>query len=133
MDIFFSDPSKIPLPPEEIRIKQLRAKSWYEGERIHVYLEVDPFQQRPNADISIRSSDNDFDVLAQTSIIGSMTRIMEVNLHLRAKPHPGQYILSAVIYYSQDLAEQDQPETPPLQQPDLKNIIVDKKEIYLTL
>ena len=129
MDIFFSDPSEIPLPPEEIRIKELRAKSWYDGERIHVYLEVDPFQQRPNADISIRISDNDHEVLAQTSIIGSMTRIMEVNLHLRVKPLPGQYILSAVIYYTKDLGEQE----PPLLQPELNKNIVDKKEIYINL
>ena len=53
MDIFFQDPSEIPLPPEEVRIREVRAEPWPDGQRVRVYLEVDPFQQRPNADVKI--------------------------------------------------------------------------------
>jgi hypothetical protein len=52
MDIFFADPSEVPLPPNEVRIRELNVEPWPDGNRLRVYLEVDPFQKRPNADLT---------------------------------------------------------------------------------
>ena len=56
MDIFFQDPTEVPLPPNEVRIRALRAETYPDGQRVRVYLEVDPSQQRPSADLAIRDS-----------------------------------------------------------------------------
>jgi hypothetical protein len=53
MDIFFQDPSGIPLPPVEVRIRFLRAEPWSDQHRVHIYLELDPFQKRPNIEVGI--------------------------------------------------------------------------------
>ena len=84
MDIFFADPHEVPLPPEEVHIRELKAIPLDER-RVRVYLEVDPFQKRPNADLLIQ--DEQGNSLASASIIESMQRKMEITMHLRgAKP-----------------------------------------------
>ena len=97
MDIFFSDPSEIPLPPEEIRIRDLRAKPGSDSSRLHVFLEVDPFQKRPNVDLAIL--DQTGQEIATTSIIESMARKMELTMLFREKPANGNYRLVSTLYY----------------------------------
>ena len=97
MDIFFSDPSEVPLPPEEVRISQLRAEPWPDGQRVRVYLEVDPTQKRPSADLTILNPQGE--AISTVSIVESMTRKMEVVMHLRSEPTPGEYSLHATLYF----------------------------------
>ena len=87
MDIFFADPNEIPLPPNEVHIRELKATPLDER-RVRVYLEIDPSQKRPNADLLIQ--DEQGNSLASASIIESMQRKMEIVMHL-----PGAYLRSA--------------------------------------
>ena len=104
MDIYLSDPSDIPLPPSEVRIRDLKVKPGSDGDRVHVYLEVDPFQRKPNLDITI------FDLegleIAGTSIIESMVRKMEFTMLFRKKLDTGDYRLVSILSY----VEIDQPD-----------------------
>lgn len=124
MDIFFNDPNEIPLPPEEVRIRELKAEPWSGGRLIHVYLEVDPFQKRPNADLFI--IDVNGDIAASASIIESMARKMELTMHI-AKPKKGtKYKLETKLYYAQiNEGNELDHETKPIQRQ-----MVDKKVIY---
>lgn len=97
MEMFFADPSEIPLPPAEVRIRGLKADPYPDGRRVRVYLEVDPFQRRPNAEITL--TDQDGGELGGASVIESMNRKMEITLHLR-RPAQGTINLEAVVYYS---------------------------------
>lgn len=97
MDIFFTDPTEAPLPPEEVRIRKLQADPWPDGRRVKVYLEVDPFQRRPSADLTI--TDRDGREVAGASVIESMNRKMEMNLHLRGAG-PGEFTLRAIVFYA---------------------------------
>lgn len=127
MDLFFDDPSEIPLPPHEVRIRELRARPWPDGQRIHVYLEVDPFQfqKRPNADVFIYDQENR--EIAQTSVIGAMSRKMEFTMHIR-KPDPaGEYRLKAVLFYTSPLPESKPGEQVPMEMPEITE--VDRAEI----
>jgi hypothetical protein len=103
MDIFFQDPSEIPLSPDEVRIRHLRAEPWPDGRRVGVYLEVDPFQRRPNADLVVTAPNGE--EVAQVSIIEPMTRKMELTLHLRAAQPGLAYTLRAVLFYSEPLPD----------------------------
>lgn len=105
MDIFFADPSEVPLPPPEVRIRQLTAEPSPDGRRVRVYFDVDPFQKRPNAELFVL--DEDGNETASVSIIESMSRRMELTMHLR-NAHTGRYILKAVLFYSK-FVEQDAP------------------------
>jgi hypothetical protein len=97
MDIFFADPSEVPLPPAEVRIRTLSVEPWPDGKRLRVTLEVDPFQKRPNVDLTL--FDNQGRELSSAFIIESMTRKMELVMHLRL-PASGPCTLQAVLYFA---------------------------------
>lgn len=97
MEIFFADPSEIPLPPDEVRIRELRAEPWPDGRRVRVTLEVDAFQKRPSADLVIQDSHGE--AVAHASIIESIDRKMEATLHLRGAVQEGDFVLIATLYY----------------------------------
>ncbi len=101
MDIFFQDPSEIPLPPEEVRIRVLQADPYPDGQRIRIHLEVDPFQRRPNADVRITNALGD--ELANTSIIESMVRKMEFTMHLRPPNPTGPCKVGVTLFYSKPI------------------------------
>ena len=122
MDIFFQDPTEVPLPPDEVRIRALRAETYPDGQRVRVYLEVDPSQQRPSADLAIRDSAGN--EVTNASIVESMYRKMELTMHLR-RPQSGEtYTLSAVIFFVQQPPAGEEPD-PRLRQ------IVDSREVIV--
>lgn len=124
MDIFFQDPTVIPLPPEEVRIRSLRAEAWPDGQRVRVFLEVDPFQKRPSADLLIQDSTGQ--ILASASVIESMTRQIELTLHLRGEAQPGPILLTALLYYLANPTEPGQAgENQTIKTPQ----IIDQKQI----
>jgi hypothetical protein len=102
MDIFFRDPNEIPLPPEEVRIVRFEAEPWSDGRRVHIYLEVSPFQKRPNGGIAITNAMGD--ELASISIIETMDSKMEFTMHMRGAELVGPFTVSVYISY---------PEEPP--------------------
>ncbi|MEN8172069.1 MAG: hypothetical protein ABFS03_04235, partial [Chloroflexota bacterium] len=59
MDIFFTDPNDIPLPPDEVHIRKLSAEPWPDKKRVHVNLEISPFQKRPSGEIILTDSDGE--------------------------------------------------------------------------
>ena len=97
MDIFFTDPTDIPLPPAEVRIRHLRAEPWPDKRRVRVYLEVTPFQKGPNSEIEIRDADGN--EVASLTIIETINPKMEMTIHLRGDAPAGIYTASATVYY----------------------------------
>jgi len=125
MDIFFQDPDEIPLPPEEVRIRELRAEAWPDGQRVRVYLEVDPFQKRPSAELTLTGPDGA--EAARASILETVSRQMELNLHLRPDAAPGEYTLDVTVYY-QKLPGPEQPDAP-MPEP----LIVDRGQVSFAI
>jgi hypothetical protein len=107
VDIFLQDPEDVPLPAEEVRLRELWAETWPDGRRVKVYLEVTPFQRQPSAEVSLL--DPSGEEAAHASILETMTPRLEFNLHLRKDAPPGDYTLTVSIYY-QKLPTQEQPE-----------------------
>jgi hypothetical protein len=97
MDIFFADPSEVPLPPDEVRIRELKATPLDER-RVRVYLDVDPFQKRPNIELSIL--DEGGKTLASASIIETMSRKMELVMHLRGAQPGSTCALQAILFFA---------------------------------
>ena len=99
MDINFSDLDGIPLPPDEVRIRALRVDPLPNGRHVRVYLEVDPFQSRPNADLTI--SDNEGREVASTSIIESIDRNIEIRMHVPGAVREREYSLKGILFYAE--------------------------------
>ncbi len=115
MDIFFQDPTAIPLPPGEVRITDLRAQPLADGRRVKVILELTPFIKRPNGEMRITNSQHQ--ELASISIIETMTHKMEFTLHLRGAELNPPYSLAVEIFYLEVPVGVDPPDeiSPDLQ------------------
>lgn len=97
MDLYFQDPSDIPLPPDEVRIRQLHAEPLPDLRRVHISIEVTPFQQKPNFEIKVLTESGQ--EAASLSIIEAIDRKMEFTVHLKGEPQPGEYIAWLEVYY----------------------------------
>ena len=98
MDLFFADPTEIPLPPDDVKILSLSIDPYPDGRRVRVFLELTPFQKKPHGDIFIINKVGD--VVAGTSFIEAVTTKFEMTLHLRPIDPNGEYQASATLYYS---------------------------------
>lgn len=109
MDIFLRDPNEIPLPPEEMHILAVRAEPYPDGRRVRVTIEVTPFQQRPSLEVTALNPGGQ--VLAETSIIETLTRTLEFTLHLRGAQPGDECRLKTVLFMDPVLPPKtDQPE-----------------------
>ncbi|OGO72647.1 MAG: hypothetical protein A2Z49_05080 [Chloroflexi bacterium RBG_19FT_COMBO_56_12] len=127
MDIFFKDPNEIPLPPEEVRLSALKAEPWPDGRRVRIYLEVDPFQKRPCADLIITNAAGE--EVARANILETISRKIEINMHLREAEPGGEYNVQAVVYYQKlpSVSEESGP------QESLEPLVVDRGQTSFTI
>ena len=105
MEIFFQDPSEIPLPPDEVRIRTLKADPSPDFSRLRVYLEVDPFQVKPNLELVVTNPDGN--EISTASVIESITRKIELTMHLRGNKPDGEYTLNAILYFRETSGDGD--------------------------
>ena len=97
MDINFHDPSDIPLPPQEIRIRELRVEPLSDGRRVRLFIEITPFQQKPNLEIKILTESGS--EAATLSIIEAIDYKMQFTVHLKDAQSPATYTAEMEIYY----------------------------------
>ena len=134
MDIFFQDPNDIPLPPEEVRIRELRAEPFPDQRRVRIFLEITPFQQKPNCEIKVLTEDGA--VAASLSIIESIDPKMDFTVHLKGEHAAGKYSVSLEIYYYED--EQTKEESSLEPEADIHHLpssiqIVDHRQTTFTI
>lgn len=128
MDIYFQDPSDIPLPPEEVRIRELRAEPYSDGRRVRIILEITPFQQRPNCEIQI--ADQDGIMVASLSIIESIDARMDFTVHLKTDEPSGEFTVSSELYYYEDEDRGSEPSGETHQLPSQVNIVDRRKATF---
>ena len=97
-DVFFTESSEAPVPPEEVRIRNLDAEPRADGRRIDVRTEITPFQKRPNIELLIRNRKGED--IATLSVVEAMDTAMEFTMHLREKEPEGKYTLEMRVFYS---------------------------------
>lgn len=99
MEIFFHDPDDVPLPPEEVHIRQFSAKPYPDGRRVRVYLEISPFQHRPSAELAIYNPEGA--VVASANIIETIDPRLEMTMHLRGHNPSGEYEVTTDLFYEE--------------------------------
>ncbi len=110
MDIFFQDPDDPPLPPDEVHIRSFKAAPYPDGSRVKIQIEISPFLKRPSGEVVLRLASGA--KVASASIIETMTRKIEMTLHLRSRQTSGDYTASFDLFYEHLPEESDNgPET----------------------
>jgi hypothetical protein len=113
MDIFFNDPNDVPLPPDQIEVRELTGVPNQEGSRVLVHFEITPFQERPN--IEVKLTDQTGKQVAAFSVVEAIENKMDFTLHLREPDTKGKYTLSLEVIYT-DLSTLDEADGPPIQE-----------------
>jgi hypothetical protein len=125
MDISFTDLSDVPLPADEVRFRKLSVIPLPDGRRVRVEVELSPFQKQPDIDLDIL--DEQDEIVASTSIIESMTRKIELTMHLRGVPPGSTCRLQATLLFT------SLPEPGPEKQPEpIERTVVDRAETAFT-
>jgi hypothetical protein len=97
MDIFFNDPNVVRLPPEEVRLREVKVAPQPESGRVKIHLELTPFQKRPN--ISIIITNDAGKEAARTTILETMLTKLEFTMHLREPERSIEYTIETIVYY----------------------------------
>lgn len=98
--LFFFDSQESPVPPDRMAITKLTANPYPDGSRVRMELKVTPFLERPNLEIYARKVDGP--IVAEMSVIETMTPDLEFTLHIRGVDSlEGDYILHAELYYEE--------------------------------
>jgi hypothetical protein len=105
-NLFFLDSDETLLPREQVRIAALTAEPYPDGTRVRMQIEITPFQERPNLEIFARKVDGP--IVAEMSVIQTMTPHLEFTLHIRGvETHTGSYTLRVELFYADRLNPQD--------------------------
>jgi len=107
-DIFFTESSEAPVPPDEVRIRALSAKARPDGQRILTEIEISPFQQKPNVELTIK--DQDGIELSSLSVVEAMDSKMDFTMHIRGEKKSGTFTLKARLFYA-DIEKHEKSET----------------------
>lgn len=99
MEFYFPDqhPDIRRLPPEQVRILDLQAEPYPDGQRVHVNLEITPFEKRPHLEVTL--SDAQGNEVGSVSIVEPMSWRLEFTMHIRGYPNAGLYTLLVRLYY----------------------------------
>ncbi|MEJ2485975.1 MAG: hypothetical protein P8Y68_09595 [Anaerolineales bacterium] len=124
MDIFFTNPNEVPVPPEKMEIRELKAIPYSDGKRVAIEFEISPFQQKPNIEIGIFNQASQ--QVASFSVVEAIENKMTFTIHLR-EPNPrGEYQVKMQIFYTNLESLEDNEEQL------IKDIILENKTIITT-
>jgi hypothetical protein len=96
MDFFFPEDNPNCVTPEETHIMSLSAEQYPDGRRLHIIIEMTPFQKRPHIDVTL--TDGNGDEIASTIVVEPLNWKIEFTMHLRGEL-ANPYTLFAKLYY----------------------------------
>lgn len=96
MDFFFPEDQLQRMTPEETHITSLTAQPYPDGYRLHVNIEMTPFQKRPHLEVLLNDSNGD--EVASTSIVEPLGWKIEFTMHIRGELK-NPYTLEAILFY----------------------------------
>lgn len=96
MEFFFPEDHLDRMTPEETRITSLSAEPYPDGRRLHVNIEMTPFQKRPHLEITLNNGEGE--EVASASVVEPLTWKIEFTMHLRGELR-NPYSLEATLFY----------------------------------
>jgi hypothetical protein len=98
VDIPFVEPDDIPVPPPEVRFREVKVAPHPDRRRVRVRLELTPFLERP--DINLLVQDAQGGPLASAAIVETNEASLQLTLHLPAIMPAGLLTLVSTIHYT---------------------------------
>jgi len=124
MDIFFTNPDDVPLPPDKMEIRELSAVPFEDGKRVSVEFEITPFQQRPNLEITVFNQESR--IVSSLSVVEAIENKMTFTLHLKEPKPTGHYQVAMELFYAElDKIDEDEDSL-------IKDIVLQSKKIIAT-
>jgi hypothetical protein len=105
MDFFLPEDHLQRATPEETRITSLTAQPYPDGYRLHVNIEMTPFQKRPHIDVVVNDAHKQ--EVASTSIVEPLGWKIEFTMHIRGELN-NPYTLEARLFYPEGPAMEPQ-------------------------
>jgi hypothetical protein len=105
MDFFFPEDNLDRMVPEETKITSLSAEPYPDGYRVHVNIQMTPFQKRPHLEVLLKDADGE--ELASTSIVEPLSWKIEFTMHIRGELN-NPYTLEAKLYYPDGPSQEPQ-------------------------
>jgi hypothetical protein len=96
MDFFLPEDHLQRATPEETRITSLTAEPYPDGYRLHVYIEMTPFQKRPHLEVVLNDSSGA--EVASSTIVEPLSWKLEFTMHIRGELR-NPYTLEARLFY----------------------------------
>ena len=96
LEFFFPEDNLNRATPEETDITALSVEPYPDGRRLHVHIEMTPFQKRPHLDIDIINGEGD--EVATANVVEPMNWKIEFTMHLRGELK-NPYKLEAKLFY----------------------------------
>ena len=96
MEFFFPEDNLQRATPAETHITSLTAEPYPDNERVHVNIEITPFQTRPHIEVLL--TDSHGDEVATTSFIEPMSWKLEFTMHLRGA-NQSPFTIEAKLFY----------------------------------
>lgn len=96
MEFFFPEDNLNFATPAETRITALSAEPYPDGYRLHVRIEMTPFQKRPHLEVTL--TDGGGEEIASTIIVEPMNWKIEFTMHIRGELN-NPYTLEATLFY----------------------------------
>ncbi len=115
MDFFLPEDHLQRAVPEETRITSLTAAPYPDGYRLHVNIEITPFQQRPHLEVVLKDANHE--EIASSSIIEPLGWKIEFTMHIRGELN-NPYTLEARLFYPDGPAAEPQAFTFDVKPPD---------------
>lgn len=124
MDIFFTNPNDVPVPPEKMEIRELKATPYSDGKRVAIEFEITPFQLKPNIEIGIFNQTSQ--EVASFSVVEAIENKMTFTIYLREPKPSGDYQVKMQIFYTNyDALDDDEEQL-------IKDILLENKKIITT-
>jgi hypothetical protein len=127
MTYFMHDPNELRLPPEEVRLREVKVTTQANDSRVKIYLELTPFIERPNVDVTITGVSGK--EVAHTSVLETMLSKLELTMHLREPEQGSEYNIETTVYYQRMPVLSDVPMDIQLPDP----MIVDRRKVTFIL
>lgn len=105
MDFFFPEDQLQRMTPEETHITSLTAQPYPDGYRVHVHIEMTPFQKRPHLEVTLKDADDN--EVASTTIVEPLGWKIEFTMHIRGELR-NPYTIEASLFYPDGPAAEPQ-------------------------
>jgi hypothetical protein len=104
---FFDSMETTPVPPEEVRIINVSADPYPDGQRVRIAVEMMPFQKRPWLELTLFDAQGD--EIATADVIEPLNYKIELTMHVRKAEPAGRYTFVVRLYYPEQ-ADNDRKE-----------------------